>query len=444
MRSRKVCVAGVSAIAGLLVAACGGNGDYTPNAASGGTGTGNITVWAHQGQEGEVAALQKAVKTFNASQPDVKVKLQLIPDADYTKTITVTRPEDLPDVLEFDGPLLSAFVYSQKLSTVQGFVSERTLANQTDSVKAQNTYPLDKKLYGLSMFDSGLGIYGNKKLLDAAGVRYPTGLGDAWTVDEFEAALKALAAKDPDGKVLDLKENYGGAWPAYGYLPLLESTGHHVIVNGRAEGNLTSAPIESAVKRIAGWRRYVDPNADDGAFTGGRVALSLVGHWLYGAYSEALGNNLVVLPLPDFGAGPKSGQGSWAWGIGAHSKNAKAAGKFLDFLMNDANVAAMTTANSAPPATRSVVASSPLYKAGGPLELFSQQLAETCGTGEPTRRCVAIPRPVAAGFPVISEQFSKAFLDVYKGANADKALERAAHIIDLEYEDNNGYGQGAR
>ena len=41
------------------------------------------------------------------------------------------------------------------------------------------------------MFDSGLGMYGNKRLLDAAGVKYPKSLDDAWTADEFQAALAA-------------------------------------------------------------------------------------------------------------------------------------------------------------------------------------------------------------------------------------------------------------
>jgi multiple sugar transport system substrate-binding protein len=183
----------------------------------------------------------------------------------------------------------------------------------------------------------------------------------------------------------------------------------------------------------------VDPNTDDKAFVDGRVALSWVGHWQYNPYAEALGDELVVLPLPDFGAGTKSGLGSWAWGVGASSKNGAAAGKFLDYLLNDKNVAAMTDANAAPPGTTSVTATSALYKPGGPLELFSEQLAKTCGTNPPTPSCVATSRPITPAYPVISQQFSQAFLNAYKGADAQAELDKAAKAIDQDYEDNNGY-----
>jgi len=442
-RSRKLAAGAVLVAAALLTAACGGGGDSGGasggQSAQAGSGTGEIKVWGHQGEAGEVTALQQAVDSFNSSQTDVKVTLQLIPSNDYTKTVQATSADQLPDVLEYDGPLMSSFVYDGKLAPVDGLVSAATVSNQTASVKSQNTYPGDGKLYGVSMFDSGLGVYGNKKLLDAAGVKYPTGLDDAWTADEFQDALVKLAAVDPDGKVLDVKENYGGEWPTYGYLPIVNSTGNVVVKDGKAEGNLNSPAAVKAVEQFAGWRQYVDPNTDDKAFTDGRVALSWVGHWLYNPYAEALGSDLVVMPLPDFGAGTKTGQGSWAWGVGASSKNGAAAGKFLDYLMNDTNVAAMTEANAAPPGTTSVTAASALYKPGGPLELFSEQLAKTCGTNPPTESCVATPRPITPAYPVISQQFSQAFLNAYMGADAQAEFDKAAKAIDQDYEDNNGY-----
>lgn len=442
-KSRKLVAGAVLVTAALLTAACGGGSDSGGSSggqsAQAGTGTGEIKVWGHQGEAGEVTALQQAVDSFNSSQSEVKVSLQLIPSNDYTKTVQATSADQLPDVLEYDGPLMSSFVYDGKLAPIDGLVSQATVANQTASVKSQNTYPGDGKLYGVSMFDSGLGVYGNKKLLDAAGVKYPTGLDDAWTADEFQDALVKLAAVDPDGKVLDVKENYGGEWPTYGYLPIINSTGNVVVKDGKAEGNLNSPAAVKAVEQFASWRQYVDPNTDDKAFTDGRVALSWVGHWQYNPYAAALGDDLVVMPLPDFGAGTKTGQGSWAWGVGSSSKNGAAAGKFLDYLMNDTNVAAMTEANAAPPGTTSVTATSALYKPGGPLELFSEQLAKTCGTNPPTESCVATPRPITPAYPVISAQFSEAFLNAYKGADAQAELDKAAKAIDQDYEDNNGY-----
>lgn len=419
----------------LALSACGGSDSSGPEA---GSGTGTIDVWAHEGQEGEVDALKAAVDTFNSSQSDVTVDLRLIPEADYTQTVQATAVDELPDVLEYDGPLLASLVYDGKLGPISDFVSSETVDNQTDAVVAQNTYSGDDALYGVSMFDSGLGIYGNKAMLDAAGVEYPTTAEDAWTADDFTAALEALAAEDDDGKVLDIKEQYGGEWPAYGFLPIVASAGEQVIVDNSAD-SLASEPVVSAVETFASWRDYVDPNSDDTAFVDGKVALSWVGHWMYGDYSEALGDDLVVMPLPDFGNGSKSGQGSWAWGISSSSDNASAAGSFMDTLMADEAVGAMTEANSAPPGTLSALESSELYKEGGPLQLFADQLAATCGTDAPTPDCVTVPRPVTPAYPTISADFSSVFFAAYQGGDAQEQMDKAVSSINLAYKDNDNY-----
>ncbi len=428
----------LAATCAVVAAGCGGSTDRAQPLP--GDGTGRIEVVAHQGQENEVAALQAAVKQFNASQKEVQADLKLIPEADYTRTLTTTNPDKLADVIEFDGPQMSWLAYSGKLSPLEGLLSQATIDNQTESVKAQDTYPGDGKLYGVAQFDSALGLFGNKKLLDAAGVRYPTSIQDAWSPEEFDAALKALAAKDPDGKVLDLKENYAGTWPMYAFLPIINSTGSVVVKDNKAVGNLDSPAAVAAAEQLASWRRYVDPNTDDKAFTGGRVALSWVGHWVYTPYSEALKDNLVVLPLPNFGDGPKTGQGSFGWGLNPAGSNGKAAAKFLDFLMSDSPVKAITDTNGAPPGTTSVKEASKLYAAGGPLELWGQQLNETCGSGPPARDCVAIPRPVTPAYPVMQQIVADAFWNTYKGSDAQAQFSKAARLIDLDYSDNNDYG----
>lgn len=434
---------GVVLAAALTLAACGGSGD--DDAGGGGNGGGGseggeITVWAHQGQESEVSALEAAVEAFNSSQDDVEATLQLVPEADYTSTVTTTSPDSLPDVLEYDGPMMASLVYAGKLAPVGDLVAAETLENQTDSALAQNTYPGDGEVYGISQFDASLGIYANVTLLDAAGVDYPQGLDDAWTVDEFEAALEALAAEDSDGQVLDIKENYGAEWPTYGFLPVAWSTGEQIVVDNTADGHINSPVVVEAVERFAGWREYIDPNTDDAAFVDGRVALSWVGHWMYNPYAEALGEDLAVLPLPDFGAGPKSGQGSWAWGVNPESANPEGAAAFLDFLAGDEQVAAMTDANAAPPATTSVLESSELYGADGPLAIFAESLQGTCGDATPSADCVAVPRPITPAYPVISQQFSEAFFGAYEGGNAQDLLDSAARTIDLDFQDNDGYG----
>ncbi|MBB1246231.1 sugar ABC transporter substrate-binding protein [Streptomyces durbertensis] len=438
-KPRRTALTGLALVLPLLaVAACGGGGGADVSAEEG-SGKGTISVWAHQGQESETVALQTAVESFNDSQSDVKVRLKLIPEQDYTKTITATSASELPDVLEFDGPTMANFVYNKKLAPLDDFVSAGTLDNATEAVKAQGA--INGSHYGLGMFDSGLGIYGNKKLLDAAGVTYPKGLDDGWTAEEFTAALKALKAEDSNGKALDISEQYGLAteWGTYGFAPVVWSAGGSLLKDGKAAGALDAPGVVSAMRTFQSWKTYVDANTDGNAFAKGRVALSWVGHWAYPAYSKALGEDLVVLPLPDFGNGPKAGQGSWSWGIGANSGNGKAAGAFLDYLLNDTNVTAMTKANGAVPATKSALAKSELYREGGPLQLFADQLAKPCGDSGITSSCVATTRPITAGYPTVTAKFSEALNSIYGGADAKEALAKAARAIDRDFSDNGGY-----
>ena len=168
------------------------------------------------------------------------------------------------------------------------------------------------------------------------------------------------------------------------------------------------------LEQFAGWRQYVDPNTDDKAFATGRVALSLgraTGCTTTTRRRSA--SDLVVLPLPNFGDGPKSGQGSLSLGHQRrHQERAGRGRKFLDFLMSDGPVTAMTDANAAPPGTKTVSAPEQALQARRSARAVREAAArETCGTGAPTQDCVAI---AAAGQrrprPVISQEFSQGVL----------------------------------
>ena len=189
----------------------------------------------------------------------------------------------------------------------------------------------------------------------------------------------------------------------------------------------------AALEQVQGWitRGRVDPNLDDAAFTEGRVALSWVGHWEYPRYRKAAGEDLLLLPLPDFGHGSRTGQGSWNWAITAGCKRPQAAAAFLRFLLRPEEVLKMTAANGAVPGTRSAVARSPDYRPGGPLHLFVAQL-ETC----------AVPRPRTPAYPVITSAFQQAFQDLRNGLPVQPALARAAKVIDQDIADNHGYPSG--
>ena len=163
-------------------------------------------------------------------------------------------------------------------------------------------------------------------------MEYPTSIDDAWTAEEFTDVLKTLSAKAGNGKVLTIKESYGltGEWATFGFSPIVWSAGGNLLQDNKAEGYLNTPEVAAAFKTFQSWKDYIDGDPSDSNFNDGKLALSRFGHWMYPDYDKALGKDLVVMPLPDFGNGVKTGQGSWTWGVSAKTEAGGAAGKFLD------------------------------------------------------------------------------------------------------------------
>ncbi|MDJ0799499.1 MAG: sugar ABC transporter substrate-binding protein [Calothrix sp. MO_167.B12] len=392
-----------------------------------------IQVWAHSGPEAERQTIERQVQLFNASQDEITIELKFLPEGSYNAQIQAAAISgDLPDVLEFDGPFVYNYVWQRNLIPIDDLITPTVRKDLLPSIIKQGTYK--GHLYSVGTFESGLGLYARRSQLQAAGVRIPTGQEDPWTSAEFQQILAALAQKDPDGQVLDLKLNYRGEWITYGFSPLIQSAGGDLINRSdyqSANGMLNNQQAVAVMEQVQSWieKGYVDPNIDDAAFTRRRVALSWVGHWVYQDYVKAAGDDLVLLPLPNFGQGAKTGQGSWNWGITTKCQNPQAAMGFLEFLLRTDEVLAMTNANGAVPATKTAIAKSPLYAEGGPLRLFSSQLL----AGQ------SVPRPQTPAYPVITSAFQQAFADIRHGTDVKKALDKAVATIDQDIQDNEGY-----
>ncbi|NJM75969.1 MAG: sugar ABC transporter substrate-binding protein [Acaryochloridaceae cyanobacterium RU_4_10] len=394
---------------------------------------GTLQLWVHSGQESERQVIEQQVKRFNASHKQTPIEVTFIPEGAYNAQVqAASLSKDLPDILEFDGPFVYNYVWQQNLIPIDNLISKKVQQDLLPSILKQGTYK--GRLYSVATFDSGLGLYAHRNQLKAAGVRIPKGNKDAWTLSEFDRALAKLAQKDRDRQVLDLKLNYRGEWFTYGFSPILQSAGGDLIRRSNyqsTDGSLNNPASVAAMKQVQTWiqKGYVDPNIDDAAFASGRVALSWVGHWVYKDYAKALGKNLVVLPLPNFGNGSKTGQGSWNWGITANCKNPKLAMRFLEFLLQPKEVLAMADANGAVPGTKTAIAQSQLYSPSGPLHLFAAQLL----AGQ------TVPRPQTPAYPVITSAFQEAFANIRNGLEVKTALNKAVTTIDLDIQDNQGY-----
>ncbi len=391
-----------------------------------------LEIWAHAGQARERQTLESQVARFNRANPDLQARLTLIPEGSYNAQVQAAAVAgELPDLLEFDGPFLYIYVWQGRLQPLDGLLPKPLIDDLLPSILQQGRYR--QRLWSVGAFDSGLGLYADAKRLEAAGIRIPT-LERPWQRREFKTILERLARDDADGQVLDLKLNYTGEWYTYAFSPLLQSAGGDLIdrkTYEHAAGMLNGPDSVTALREIQQWIESgrVDPNIDDAAFTAGRTALAFGGHWNYPHYHQRLGDALLLLPLPDFGHGSRTGQGSWSWAVTADSRHPDAAARFLTFLLQPEEVLAMSEANGAVPATRSAIARSPHYRKGGALRLFVEQL-------ESGR---AVPRPRTPAYPVITAEFQKAFERIRSGTEVQATLDQAARAIDNEIVDNRGY-----
>ncbi|HMR65025.1 MAG TPA: sugar ABC transporter substrate-binding protein [Anaerolineae bacterium] len=396
-----------------------------------------ITVWFHSGKGPERDALEATLDAFNASHPEIQVEAVQLPEGSYNDQVQAAAlAGDLPCALDFDGPFLYNYAWSGYLIPIDDYLTEEVRNDFLPSIIEQGTYA--GNLYSLGQFDSGLAIWGNREYLEEAGVRIPEGIDDPWTKEEFMSALESLQALDQVEYAIDFKMNYGqGEWYTYGFTPILWSHGGGLIDRTNyqnADGVLNSPESIEAMTFFQDLfeQGYANPEpaGDDDFYIDQITALSWVGHWMWEPHSENLGDNLVLIPMPDFGEGPKTGMGSWNWGITSNCANPEAAWTFIEFLVSPEEILRMTNANGAVPARQSAIEQSELYAADGPLNLFVQQLqAEN----------VAIPRPVTPAYPVITNAFADVVQEIVIGADVEQELNDAVQTIDQDIEDNQGY-----
>jgi len=439
----------------LLAAACGGDdGDGEGAGSEEGSGSeeaaggdaaapcdGNIdgpvtlTLTSH----GSGDAYTGAVADFNAgpgTELGVTVELIDLGEAGYEDFIVAAAASgDLPDIIDMDGPFLYNFAWNGFVQPLGNCVPDGSLDDFLPSIISQGTY--NGELYSLGAFDSGMGIWAKRSVLEANDIRIPETSEDAWTVDEFDTILRTLQDSGISSP-LDIKWFYGaGEWRPYGFAPIIQSAGGDIINRSdfqSAEGALNGPEAVAAMTTFQTWAQdgLLDLEAvDDTPFIEGDVPLSWVGHWMYGAYKEALGDDLVLVPLPDFGTGSKAGMGSWNYAMATGDADPDAVWAFIEFVTSPEQVKIIADAESAVPALRSVLAADPTFQPGGDRYLYVLNLEAAPD--------IAFPRPATPAYGAIRDAFSDALADIVAGADVQETLDKAVAEIDADIAANDGY-----
>ena len=393
-----------------------------------------LSMWYHgAGNIIERGIIIGIIDDFNASQSDWVVTLEEFPQESYNSSIVAAALSgDLPDIIDVDGPVMPGWAWAGYMAPLN--LSEGALDDFLPGAIGE----WNGEVYAVGLWDAAVAIYARRSVLEANDIRIPT-LDEPWTGEEFDGILETLQGTGEYEYAFDLGMAWAGEWYTYAYSPFLQSFGGDMIDRSTylsAEGVLNG---EAGVAFGNWWQslfeRGLAPGASqDGAdretgFIDGKYALQWNGNWAGITSLEAVGDDLLFLPAPDFGHGSVIGAASFQWGISSASENKEGANAFIEFAIQDEYLAAFSDVIGLIPATANAATMSKSYSEGGPLEVFF-------GLSESQ----ALVRPVTPGYATMSLIFEKALADIANGADVQDSLDAAVDEIDLDIEDNGGYG----
>ncbi len=427
-RRSLVAIVSASTVSALALTACGQAGQG--GASGSGDGPVQLTMWTHSaGNPAELKVYQQIIEDFNASQDEYEVVEESFPQGAYNDAIVAAAAaDDLPCLLDMDGPIVPNWAWA-------GYIQPLGLpAEITDSLLPTAVGTYKDEIYSAGYWDAALSIFARESVLTENGIRIPT-TDEPWTIEEFDAALATLKAAGYETP-LDIGAEDTGEWWSYAYSPMLQSAGGDLIDR---DTMLSSDGQLNGPEAVEFFTWFQDAFAQGYAsnagtigneeFNADEVALSYTGVWNALDSLEAVGDDLLILPPPDFGNGPKIGGGSWQWGISSTCESPEGARAYLEFSFADEYLTEFSDKQIVIPATESATEASEHFSADGDLRPFvdlSKQFAEL--------------RPQTPAYPVISSTFEKAAKDIMNGADVQSTLDGAVSEIDANIQSNDGYG----
>ena len=380
-----------------------------------------VSMWSHAaGNDQEIATVKEAIADFNASQTAYEVVLEEFPQESYNDSIAAAAAANsLPCIVDVDGPIMPNWAWAGYLQpiSIDAALEESLLPG------AKGYY--NGELYAAGAWDAALGILVRQSTLDAVGARVPT-VESPWTKDEFDGLLAAVDATGQYDYAIDWGNGWTGEWFPYAYSPLMQSFGGDLIDRSSFESadGVINSPEAVAFGKWFGStfaNGYANPaqTGDRTEFIAGTIAVQYNGNWAVKDAYEALGEDLLILPPPDFGNGPKIGAASWQFGVSSSCEEVEGANQFIEFILQDEYIVAFANRIGLIPATANAAAQVPNYAPGGAFADFVTFSNE-----------YGVLRPPTPAYLAISTIYEKAVADIINGANAKQALDAAADAID--------------
>lgn len=390
------------------------------------------------GNPAELENIQRYISDYNNSQDEFWILYEAFPQGDYNETVVALALTDsLPCIIDVDGPNTPNWAWS-------GYLAPLTLdagleGDLLDSVKGY----WDGQLYSVGQFDAAVAILARQSDLDELGIRTPT-IDEPWTGDEFQEILDTYKDSGKYDFAIDYGMGWTGEWFPYGFSPLLQSFGGDLINRDNfveAEGVLNG---DEAIAWGEWWQsQFVDgyaprlpANRDEGfaqagqdGYEGETYGLQWNGIWAANGALENLGDDVVFLPAPDFGAGGKIGGASWQWAVASSCEHPEAASEYIASTLTAENIASIADAQNVLPALDAARPLTEKFAEGSRLSIFYEISAAQ-----------ALIRPPTPAYTTLALIFEKGAADIADGADVVSTLDRMVDEIEADIEANNGYG----
>ena len=220
-------------LAAALAVSAAGCGSDEP-AASDEKVTLSYAVW----DKNQVPVMEEIAAAFTKDHPNITINVQLTPWADYwTKLRAAVTGGAAPDVFWMNGPNFQLYADNGVIMPLSDKIDQAKLDLTVYPKALVDLYTFEGKVYGLPKDFDTVGVWYNKELFDAAGVKYPA---DGWTWADFKAAAAKLS--NPAKGVYAVGANLSGQ--EYYYNTIYQAGGNVISPDGKKSGYDDPATIE--------------------------------------------------------------------------------------------------------------------------------------------------------------------------------------------------------
>ncbi|MDJ0347957.1 sugar ABC transporter substrate-binding protein [Cryobacterium sp. PH29-G1] len=259
----------------------------------------SYAVW----DENQVPALEANIAAFNEIYPNIEVKIDITPWAQYwTKLQTQASGGTLPDVFWMNGPNFQLYAANDQLEPMTNLIDAGDVDPANYVEVLNELYSYDDVQYGMPKDFDTVALWYNKAILAEAGVATPD---DTWTWDDFHTAAKTVSDTLADQGVYGVATGLTGGQEGY-YNTILQAGGFVLSDDGTTSGY-------DDPKTIRGLQFWADLIADGSSpslqqlsdtphnawFTSSKTAFFWSGTWSVSELAAASNTlDLNVAPLP--------------------------------------------------------------------------------------------------------------------------------------------------